>query len=130
MQSTVEKLLSQCYYIWCICSAFSILLANKSQEMELSKGHFTAFFCTRLSPFQLQKKSVGSRMAAASHVDHNSSAHLTQSGRLRTNAVIYNWKGLKLKSYDLKLRSHYYLKFTLHNGQLCTCDSNILFTSF
>ena len=45
-------------------------------------------------PLSFKNNSVCLRTAVESHVSHKSSAHVARSGRLRTDAVICNWKGL------------------------------------
>ena len=42
--------------------------------------------------------SVSSRIAATSHVSHNSSAHVALSGSSQTDIVVRNWKGLDIIS--------------------------------
>ena len=47
-----------------------------------------------LKPLPVTNNSVSSRTYAASHVGHNSCAHVIRSSSSRTDAVICNWKGL------------------------------------
>ena len=47
-------------------------------------------FCNSFRPISVTNNNVSSRTGVASHVDHNSSAHVARSGRSRTDAVIYN----------------------------------------
>ena len=63
--------------------------------IRLGPRTFWTFFPTFwLEPLSVANNSVGSPTAAASHVDHNRSAHVARSGRSRTDAVICSWKVL------------------------------------
>ena len=42
-----------------------------------------------LKPFSVTNNSVGSRTAAASHMDHNSSAHIVHRGHSQTGAETF-----------------------------------------
>ena len=49
-----------------------------------------------LKSVSVTNKSVGSRTAAADNVDHNSSTHVSRSGRPWTDGLICNLKGLEI----------------------------------
>ena len=54
------------------------------------------FYVLFLKPLSITHTSVGSRTAAAGNVGATVLLHVAKSGRSRTDAVICNWKGLKL----------------------------------
>ena len=56
-----------------------------------------------LLPLSVTNTSVHSRTAAASHVGHNSNAHVVRSGRSRTDAACCNWMEASISPPPSKL---------------------------
>ena len=81
-------------------STFWAYFPLSSSFWYLAFGHGHAVFQFsgsdfHLKPLSVKNNSVGLRTAVPSHVCLNNSANHALSGRLRTDAVIRNWKRLK-----------------------------------
>ena len=80
------------------CSFFATFLGNDcSCFLWVSLWIESCPICSLLSaikPLSVTNNNVSWWTATASHVGHNSNAHVARSGRLRTDAVICNWRGL------------------------------------
>ena len=64
-----------------------------------------ALILRKLPPLSVTNNNVSSPTATASYVGHNSSTHVSLSGRSWTDAIISNWKGLTLKYLSILVLS-------------------------